>query len=190
MTANVGAFTGPLKCAASHAHNAGWSLKCGPAALGALLLLAAFSALAQESRLAGDWTGTVDVRDARRRLVLHVIRRDDGTLKGTLDSPAEGVQGAVLDEIRLDLSLVQFRCKAVGASYSGRLNGDVITGTLKQRGFAMKLVFERSVAELPPVPRSPKTSSRVNRDGRAEAPVEGSPFLGWVRRQTGLEIWL
>jgi hypothetical protein len=100
--------------------------------------------------LAGDWTGTLDVQGTRGRLTLHVTRLDDGTLKGTLDSAAEGVKGALLDEIRLDLNLVRFRCNAISASYLGKLSGDTINGTLKQRGFAMKLVFERSVSNPPP----------------------------------------
>jgi hypothetical protein len=71
-------------------------------------------------------------------------------LKGTLDSPGEGVKAAALDDLRLDLDLVRFRCKVLSASYLGKLSGDVINGTLKQRGFALKLVFERSVADPSP----------------------------------------
>jgi hypothetical protein len=115
-----------------------------------LLLLPALCAFGQESSLAGDWIGTLDVPGTRSRLVLHVTRLDDGTLKGTLDSPFEGVKDAALDEIRLDFNLVRFRCKVVNASYLGKLTGEVITGTLKQRGFALKLVFERSVADPSP----------------------------------------
>jgi hypothetical protein len=100
--------------------------------------------------LAGEWVGTLDAQGTRGRLTLHVTRLDDGTLKGTLDSLVEGVKGAALDEIRLDLNLVRFRCNAIGASYLGKLNGDTINGTLRQRGFAMKLVFERSVANQSP----------------------------------------
>jgi hypothetical protein len=121
----------------------------------------ALCALAQESPLAGDWTGTLDVQGARGHIALHVTRLDDGTLKGTLDSAAEGVKGAALDEIRLDLNLVRFRCNAIGATYLGKLSGDTINGTLKQRGFAMKLVFERSVASPPP-PRA-RTRSESER---------------------------
>lgn len=100
--------------------------------------------------MAGDWTGTLDVPGNRSHLALHVTRLDDGTLKGTLDSPVDGVKGAPLEEIRLDFNLVRFRCKAVSASFLGKLTADVITGTLKQRGFALKLVFERSVADPSP----------------------------------------
>lgn len=105
--------------------------------------------MAQESPLAGDWIGDIETPGPRLHLVLHVTRLDDGTLKGTLDSPGEGVKNAALDEIRLDLNLVRFRCKAMDASYLGKLNGDTITGTLKQRGFALKLVFQRVIAEPP-----------------------------------------
>jgi hypothetical protein len=127
-----------------------------------VLVLSALCALAQESPLAGDWIGTLDVPGTRSRVALHVTRLDDGTLKGTLDIPAEGVQGAALDEIRLDFNLVRFRCKAVSASYLGKLAGEVITGTLKQRGFAMKLVFERSVAD----PSPPRVKPQPGLEGK------------------------
>jgi hypothetical protein len=116
---------------------------------GVLLLLPAFCALAQESPLAGDWVGRLEAPGTHMHLVLHVTRLDDGTLKGTLDSPEEGVKGAALEELRLDLNLVRFHCKALDASYLGKLGGDAITGTLKQRGFALKLIFQRGVADPP-----------------------------------------
>jgi len=103
------------------------------------------------------------------RLVLHVTRLDDGTLKGTLDSPDEGVKSAALDELRLDLNLVRFRCKAIEASYLGKLSGDTIGGTLRQRGFAVKLTFQRSVADSParrqPSQRPAGASPATNRSG-------------------------
>jgi hypothetical protein len=136
-------------------------LKCRSAARGLLVLLP-LCALAQESPLAGDWVGTLDVQGTRGRLALHLTSLDDGTLKGTLDSAVEGVKGATLDEIRLDLNLVRFRCNAIGASYLGKLSGDTINGTLKQRGFAMKLVFERSVAN----PSPPRARTRSELEGK------------------------
>lgn len=120
-----------------------WAVQC------ALFVLLASRAFGQESPLAGDWTGRLEAPGPRPHLVLHVTRIADGTLKGTLDSPDEGVKSVALEEIRLDLNLVRFRCKAVDASYFGKLSGDLINGTLKQRGFAMKLVFQRGVAEPP-----------------------------------------
>jgi hypothetical protein len=126
------------------------NLMCRSAGRVVLLLLPVFCALAQDSPLAGDWIGTLDVPGTRSHPVLHVTRLDDGTLKGTLDSPGEGVKAAALDDLRLDLDLVRFRCKVLSASYLGKLSGDVINGTLKQRGFALKLVFERSVADPSP----------------------------------------
>ena len=116
---------------------------------GVLILLFALCALAQESPLAGEWTGKLEAPGTHWHLILHVTRLEDGTLKGSLDSPDEGVKGAALEEIRLDLNLVRFRCKALDATYLGKLSGDAITGTLKQRGFALKLVFQRGIADPP-----------------------------------------
>ncbi len=107
--------------------------------------------------MAGDWAGTLDAPGDRSRIALHVTKLVDGTLKGTLDSSADGVKGAALDEVRLDFNLVRFRCKIISASYLGKLAGDEITGTLRQRGFALKLVFERSVADSSPPRARPST---------------------------------
>jgi len=124
-------------------------VKSRPVLCRVLILLPVLCALAQESPLAGEWVGKLDAPGTHLHLVLHVTRLDDGTLKGTLDSPDEGVKGAALEELRLDLNLVRFHCKALDASYLGKLSGDAITGTLKQRGFALKLVFQRGVADPP-----------------------------------------
>jgi hypothetical protein len=110
-----------------------------------LALLLTAGASAQESPLAGDWIGKLEVPAARQAIVLHVTRQDDGSLKGTLDSPDDGLKGAPLEEIRLDLNLVRFRSKAMDATYAGRLNGDLIAGTLRQHGFSLKLNFQRAV---------------------------------------------
>jgi hypothetical protein len=145
-----------------HSSTSNRILKCRLALPGLLALLLAACAPAQESTLAGDWNGVLEVQGARGRVTLHVIRLDDATWKGTLDSPAEGVKGAPLDEIRLDLNLVRFHCNAISASYFGKLSGDVINGTLKQRGFALKLVFERSVAN----PSPPRTKARPGMESK------------------------
>lgn len=144
------------------------------AALGTLCLLPALCLLAQESPPSGEWIGRLDAPGTHLHLVLHVTRLDDGTLKGTLDSPDEGVKGAALEEIRLDLNLVRFRCTALDAAYLGKLGGDTIMGTLKQRGFAIKLIFQRAAAE-PPIRKQtlaaaafePKTT-RIRQQNRVE----------------------
>ncbi len=154
--------------------------------LGVLILLPALCLLAQESPLAGDWIGRLDVPSARIHLALHVTRLEDGTLKGTLDSPEEGVKGAPLEEIRLDLNLVRFRCKALDASYLGKLSGDTITGTLKQRGFAMKLVFQRGVAD-PPVRKQTLKPPVPHTSAETPACVARRPVAPRTRQQNGTE---
>ncbi len=126
--------------------------------------------------------------NARIHLALHVTKLEDGTLKGTLDSPEEGVKGAALEEIRLDLNLVRFRCKVLDASYLGKLSGDTIAGTLKQRGFAMKLIFQRGVAD-PPTRK--QTLARPLPDPSDETPAFASPAIVAMRtrQHNGTENW-
>ncbi len=153
---------------------------------GILILLSALRLPAEESPLAGDWIGRLDVPNARIHLALHVTKLEDGTLKGTLDSPEEGVKGAALEEIRLDLNLVRFRCKVLDASYLGKLSGDTITGTLKQRGFAMKLIFQRGVAE-PPARKQTLTRSVPHASARDLTLASPAIVAMRTRQQNGTE---
>jgi len=50
----------------------------------AFVLFVSVISLAQD--IAGDWNGTLNVNGAELRLVLHIAKTPDGTLKSTLDS--------------------------------------------------------------------------------------------------------
>ena len=49
-----------------------------------LVVTATYAANAQD--IAGDWQGTLLADGVELRLVLHITKNDDGTLKATLDS--------------------------------------------------------------------------------------------------------
>ncbi|MGD1078140.1 MAG: hypothetical protein ABR881_07455 [Candidatus Sulfotelmatobacter sp.] len=59
-------------------------------AVSALLFLSA--GLAQAQDIAGDWQGTLSAGGAELRLVLHITKAADGSLKATLDSVDQGGQ--------------------------------------------------------------------------------------------------
>jgi pimeloyl-ACP methyl ester carboxylesterase len=121
-----------------------------------LATLATAGAAAQMSPLAGDWAGALELPEAHLRLALHIQRLANGALQGTLDSPDEGIRGLRLDEVRLDLNLVRFHCNAIHTSFEGRLSGDAIHGTLRQRGFALPLTLQRGLSPAPARPQTPK----------------------------------
>ena len=52
-----------------------------------LILVALFAAsMAQAQDIAGDWQGTLNTGMGELRLVLHITKTADGSLKATLDS--------------------------------------------------------------------------------------------------------
>jgi len=106
------------------------------------ILLAAALAPAQE--IAGEWHGSVDVKnDAPLRLTLHISEANP--LKATLDSVDEGFLGLPVDTITVGGSTVKFEMKAVGGVFEGTIatDGSAITGFWRQDGGVWALTWER-----------------------------------------------
>ena len=99
----------------------------------AALVAAAGLAQAQDKDLTGDWQGTLAAGGANLRLVLHVSKAADGSLKANLDSVDQGVNipvnSVTFKDSRLSLSL-----EMIHGSYEGKIStdGNVISGTWTQ----------------------------------------------------------
>lgn len=79
----------------------------------------AVPAAAQEA--AGNWVGIIEpAPGARLPLVLHIKRDDTGALSGTVDSPAQGVQGLPLAEVAAEAGSLAFTVPTIAASYKGQ----------------------------------------------------------------------
>lgn len=105
--------------------------------------------LAQTQDIAGDWQGTLSNAGAELRLVLHISKSADGTLKATLDSVDQGANGIPVNKIVLQNSKLNLEVQAVHGSYEGTVNKDAtdIDGTWSQ-GQPMTLNFKRTTAPL------------------------------------------
>lgn len=64
-----------------------------------LLLLAGSLATAQD--VTGDWQGSLKAAGAELRLVLHITKAADGTLKATLDSVDQNANGIPVSSVAL-----------------------------------------------------------------------------------------
>ena len=118
------------------------------AMLAALLLAVTYTASAQD--VAGDWQGTLSAGGAELRLVLHIAKGPDGTLKATLDSVDQpGGNGIPVTSISLKGSKFSLGLAAVHATYEGNLatGGETISGTWTQ-GAALPLEFKRAAAPV------------------------------------------
>ena len=95
---------------------------------------AATSATSDEATamLVGDWLGTLDTGEggAKLRLVLHLGKNPDGTLKGSIDSVDENVKGIPVDKptfaegtLGLNLPTIGVHCEAALAPSRVDLKG-------------------------------------------------------------------
>ena len=108
----------------------------------AILLLAAGIAHAQD--ITGDWQGTLNAGAAELRLVLHITKAADGSLKATLDSVDQGANGIPVNSVTLKDSKLNLEVQAVNGTYEGKVSADgkTISGTWSQ-GSSLPLDFKR-----------------------------------------------
>jgi len=94
------------------------------------------------SPVAGDWQGNLL---GRVRLNLHVQENDDGSLRGTLNSPDQGNITIPIEALRFDNGTVRAELKSIGAAFEGKLDaaGAEISGTWQQGPNTLPLVFRR-----------------------------------------------
>jgi len=112
------------------------------------LLLSACLANAQD--IAADWQGTLSAGGAELRLVLHVTKAADNSLKATLDSIDQpGANGIPVNSITLKDSKLSLEVAAVHGTYEGKVaaDGKTISGTWTQAQ-ALPLEFKRATAPV------------------------------------------
>ena len=54
------------------------------------------------SSIVGDWSGVLDVGIAKVTLVLHIQQNPDGTLRATVDTLEQKVNGTLIDLVAFD----------------------------------------------------------------------------------------
>jgi uncharacterized protein len=123
----------------------------------ACLFFATAISFAQD--IAGDWNGTLNTGAGELRLVLHVTKNPDGTLKSTLDSIDQGAKGIPVNSTTLKNSMLNLNVEAVNGSYEGKVNADAreIIGTWTQ-GAALSLTFHRGAIAEKAAPKAAKAS--------------------------------
>jgi pimeloyl-ACP methyl ester carboxylesterase len=100
--------------------------------------------------IAGDWQGTLSVSGAELRLVLHVTKAADSSLKATLDSIDQpGANGIPISSITLKDSKLSLGIDAVHGTYEGKVaaDGKTISGTWTQNQ-PLPLEFKRASAPI------------------------------------------
>jgi uncharacterized protein len=113
----------------------------------AVFMMVSLFAHAQE--VAGDWQGTLNTGMGELRLVLHITKAPDGSLKATLDSIDQNANGIPVDSVTLKNSKLNLDVTAVHGTYEGTVADDAksISGTWTQ-GKPLQLDFKRAAAPV------------------------------------------
>jgi pimeloyl-ACP methyl ester carboxylesterase len=120
-------------------------------------ILAATASFAQD--MTGDWNGKLNANGAELRLVLHITKNPDGSLKATLDSVDQGANGIPVSSATLKDSQLNLKVDAVSGAYEGKVNADAteIAGTWTEGG-SLELNFHRGGIAVKPAPKPAKAS--------------------------------
>src|SRR5438552_3330076 len=125
--------------------------------ISAFLVLAFAASFAQD--ITGAWNGTLKPGGGELRLVLHITKNADGSLKATLDSIDQGANGIPVNAVTLKDSKLNLKADAVNGTYDGKVNADAseIAGTWTQ-GQPLELNFHRGNIAVKPTPKPVKAS--------------------------------
>lgn len=99
------------------------------------------------SPIIGNWEGTLDPgAQPKKRVVVHIIAAQDGSLSGTIDYPDENASGALITAITYKESALHFESSSGQVSYDGTMNkaASEIAGTWKQGAAGLSLTLKKS----------------------------------------------
>lgn len=113
------------------------------------LFILTMAALAQAQDVAGDWQGTLNTGMGELRLVLHITKGADGSLRATLDSVDQNANGIPVNAVTFNNSKLHLDVAAVHGIYEGTLaaDGNTISGTWTQAK-PLSLEFKRTTAPI------------------------------------------
>jgi uncharacterized protein len=139
-----------------------WTMKT-IVALAVLFFAGVSAAPASAQDISGDWQGTLNTGMGELRLVLHIGKAPDGTLKATMDSIDQGANGIPIKSITLQNSKLTLDVQAVHGTYDGIVNKDAseIDGTWSQ-GRPMPLNFKRANGETSKPEHKPAPPSDID----------------------------
>lgn len=131
---------------------------------GFTFLLSAFSLSAQTKDIAGIWEGKLNV-GIELRIVFHFSKNDDGSLKGTMDSPDQNVKDIPCNKVTVTADSVIAEVKLINGVYRAAITNDsTLTGLWLQGAgsFALTVKHVDKATEIKPKPQTPKPPFNYN----------------------------
>jgi hypothetical protein len=121
--------------------------------------------------LDGAWLGTLHLAGGELRLVVKLRRAGPGWA-ATLDSVDQHAEDIPIDTVVFDGAALTLRASRLEASFEGRLVGDTLSGTFRQRGAQHPLVLTRT-SNPPTARRRPQEPARPLPYDELELTVDG-----------------
>jgi uncharacterized protein len=145
----------------------------------------------------GAWTGTLDARGTKLRIVFRVSKDADGSWKTLLDSPDQGVKDIPVNETLVRGDSLIFKSAAVMGTYEGLIqpDGTTVLGTWKQGGASFPLALSKTdrapTIDRPQEPKPPfpyrqeevafkNEKAGIVLSGTLTMPAQGGPFAALV----------
>lgn len=108
--------------------------------------------------LTGSWRGKLSFGGMSLPLVFNFTESAAGATGCTMDSPAQGATGIPVSVTLCTADSVALECRAIGASYNGKIVEGTITGTFRQSGMTFPLILKPDAPleeRRPQTPRPP-----------------------------------
>jgi hypothetical protein len=145
------------------------------------LFIAGTISLSGGQDISGEWQGPLTTGMGELRLVLHITKTADGSLKATMDSPDQGIGGIPVDSINADGGKVHFVVNVIKGNFDGALKGNgTIAGNWTQAASGtnkMQLLLNKTTTPIK-LTHDPAPPSDI--DGTWEGSVD-SPASGKLR---------
>ena len=118
----------------------------------AIIMLCASSITTSAQNISGSWMGELSVGNQTLSIVFNIDK--DGC---TMDSPDQGANGIATNIKYISTDSLNVNIPSIGATYSGKLNNDVIIGRFVQMGysFTLNLKAGKIVRIRPQMPHGP-----------------------------------
>jgi len=94
--------------------------------------------------LPGHWKGVLDFKGLKLRLALNIARQPDGKFSCTMISLDQGGGAIPASTVQYAPPNVRLEWPTIGGSFNAKLENGKISGTWRQGGQTLPLVFERS----------------------------------------------
>ena len=114
----------------------------------AIILFSASMGQVKAQDIVGSWEGKLAVQGTELPLSFHITKEDE-SYSATMDSPMQGAFGLPMDEISVKDDEVKMAYAKIGASYTGKINGETISGTFSQSGQEFPLELKKVENTIP-----------------------------------------